>query len=219
MAELTSQGDHIVLKCTGTDCGMRYPSPATDERRNACPLCESPTEQLASYPAAAVDIDELAPGDDQIIGVLDNVRSALNVGTMLRSADGSALDHVYLGGLTAGADNPKVAKTALGSHISVTTTSALDLLPALTELHESGCEVWAIDRTPTSVPLTQVKARPSRLAFVVGNELAGVDPVILAMADRHIHLEMHGAKTTLNVGVAFGVVAYWVRSLPVGAAR
>lgn len=210
---MTTQGDHIVLKCTGADCGMRYPCPANDPRRRACPLCESPTQEVGTYPAAEFDTDTLAPTDCVLIAVLDNIRSALNVGTMLRSADGAALDHVYLGGLTAGVDNPKVIKTALGAQVP--TTSALDLLPAINQLRNDGCEVWAIDRTPTSVPLSQIDIRPKQLAVVVGNELAGVDPAILAMADRHVHLEMYGSKSTLNVGVAFGSVAYWVRALSV----
>lgn len=216
MARLTSQGNHVVLKCTGDACGMRYPSPALDPRRDACPLCESPTELLDTYPEAAVDTDDLPNDDGILIGVLDNIRSALNVGAMLRSADGSALDHLYLGGLTAAVDNPKVAKTALGAHLSVPATSALDVLPVLHELRRQGCELWAIDRTPDSVALSDIRTRPNQLAFVVGNERAGVDPAILAMADRHVHLKMHGAKTTLNVGVAFGSVAYWLRALPLG---
>lgn len=193
---------------------MRYPCPAEDPRRDACPLCEAPTELLGEYPEAVLDTDELPVGDGVLIGVLDNIRSALNVGTMLRSADGAALDHLYLGGLTAGVDNPKVAKTALGAHTTVPTTSALDVLPVMHELRHHGCEVWAIDRTATSVPLSTIRSRPDQLAFVVGNELAGVDPAILAVADRHVHLEMHGTKTTLNVGVAFSSTAYWLRALP-----
>lgn len=194
---------------------MRYPSPVEDPRRDACPLCQSPTERHGPYPDASFDTDSLPAGEGVLVAVLDNIRSALNVGTMLRSADGAAVDHVYLGGLTAAVDNPKVIKTALGSHESVSATSALNLLPTVSQLSDQGCELWAVDRTPTSVPLSQIRSRPRQLAFVVGNELAGVDPEILAMADRHVHLEMYGSKTTLNVGVTFGSVAYWLRSLPV----
>ena len=85
----------------------------------------------------------------------------------------------------------------------------------MTKLRAEGFQVWAIDYTERSVPLQTVRQRPERLAFVVGNERAGVDPLVLEEADQHVHLDMYGTKTTLNVGVTFGVVAYWLRTLPV----
>lgn len=213
---MTTQGDHVVLKCSGNNCGMRYPSPADDPRRNACPLCEAPVSELASF-SEAPQLPELGPTTGELVGVLDNIRSALNVGTMLRSADGVMFDHLYLGGLTAGADNPKVVKTALGAEQSVPTTSDLDVLPRIEQLASAGFTIWTLDYTARSVPLQSFDSRPDRLALVVGNERAGVDPAILQCADQHVHLDMHGSKTTLNVGVSFGIAAYWLRSLPVGS--
>jgi len=132
---------------------------------------------------------------------------------MMRSADGSGLTHLYLGGLTAPADNPKVIKTALGAQHSVSSTSCKDVLLCLDRLDADGFEIWAVDFTADSVSLQAIKCRPTKIAFVLGNERAGVDPEILRRADRHIHLDMHGTKSTLNVGVTFGVVAHWLRSL------
>lgn len=213
---MTEQGDHIVLKCSGSECGMRYPSPADDPRRNACPLCESPVHQAGTFAEPpAIAVPTLDTGDSALVGVLDNIRSAQNVGTMLRSADGAGLDHLYLGGLTAGADNPKVIKTALGAEATVASTSFMDVTECLTSLRANDFELWAIDYTERSVPLQSITERPNRVAFVVGNERAGVDPLVLETADRHVHLDMYGAKTTLNVGVTFGVVAYWLRTLAV----
>lgn len=210
---MTDQGDHVVLKCSGADCGMRYPSPANDHRRHACPLCESPVSQVGDYAVPPLPVAPATDhGQSQLVGVLDNIRSAQNVGTMLRSADGAALDHVYLGGLTAAADNPKVVKTALGSEQTVASTSNKDTVDCVEQLRREGFAIWAVDYTEHSTPLQALRERPERLAFVVGNERAGVDPVILQQADQHIHLDMYGTKTTLNVGVTFGVVAYWLRT-------
>ena len=210
---MTDQGDHVVLKCSGTACGMRYPSPADDHRRHACPLCESPVSQVGDYHAPPLPVaPAIEHGQAQLVGVLDNIRSAQNVGTMMRSANGAALDHLYLGGLTAAADNPKVAKTALGSQLSVPSTSCKDTLDCVAQLRRDAFEIWAVEFTDRSTPLQTLQARPENLAFVVGNERAGVDPVILEQADRHLHLDMYGSKTTLNVGVTFGVVAYWLRT-------
>ena len=210
---MTEQGDHIVLKCSGVDCGMRYPCPADHERRDQCPLCEAPTEVVGQYASAPQHQPAEPTGETSLVAVLDSIRSALNVGTMLRSADGASIDHVYLCGLTAAADHPKVIKTALGAHESVPTTSYKDIATCLAALRADGFAVWAIDATETSQPLESVSALPAKVAFVVGNELAGVDPLILADADHHVHLRMFGHKTTINVGVAFGTVAYWLRSV------
>jgi len=215
---VTDQGDHVVLKCSAGACGMRYPSPADDHRRHACPLCESPVTQVGRYDAPPLHVAPTTrAGLSQLVGVLDNIRSAQNVGTMLRSADGAALDHLYLGGLTAGADSPKVIKTALGAESSVRSTSYKDTIECLDNLRSDGFQVWAVDYTQRSTPLQNVVEVPPKLAFVVGNERSGVDPVILEQADRHIHLDMYGAKTTLNVGVTFGTVAYWLRAIAIVA--
>lgn len=204
---------------------MRYPAPWGHPRNGACPLCEAPVEQVAVYaaaPAASPPHEPVAgrpqradvsAGSQRLVGVLDNIRSALNVGTMLRSADAAGLDRVYLGGLTADADNPKVIKTALGAERSVATTRCLDLTRGVADLRAAGYRIWAVDHSSRSVSLHSLRDRPSRLAFVVGNERAGVDPVVLEAADRHVHIDMLGAKTTINVGVAFGTVAYHLRFL------
>lgn len=213
---MTAQGDHVVLKCQSETCGMRYPSPADDPRRNNCPLCETPVVEVGQFDEPPLPSEQHThPGE--LIGVLDNIRSALNVGTMIRSADGAAFSRLILGGLTAPVSNPKVTKTALGAENAVPTESALDVLPAIERCRQAGFEVWAMDYTTSSEPLQEIALRPERLALVVGSETAGVDPAILALADRHVHLNMYGTKSTLNVGVAFGIAAYWLRALPVSA--
>jgi len=211
---VTRQQDHVVLKCSGTDCGMRYPSPADDPRRSACPLCESAVHQVDSYTdAPPLPTESTAPGGE-IVAVFDNIRSALNVGTMLRSSDGVAIDRVYLGGLTASANNPKVIKTALGAEQTVATVSTMDTLDAIATLRDQHFQIWAVDYTATSIALQTITERPPKLAVVVGNEVAGVDPAILKLADAHIHLDMLGTKSTVNVGVAYGTIAYWLKMTP-----
>ena len=204
---------HVVLKCSSAECGMRYPSPADDERRDECVICASPTQIVGTYESPYLPGPEPRPAGE-LVGVLDNIRSALNVGTMLRSADGARLDHVHLCGLTAGVDNPKVVKTALGAERSVPSTSNLDAGTCVAALKSRGFDIWAIEHTPTSTPLPGVVSIPEKLAFVVGNERAGVDPDLLRVADRQLHLPMAGAKTSLNVGVVFGIAAYLLRALP-----
>lgn len=212
---MSDQGDHVVLQCQSPSCGMRYPSPSEDPRRDACPLCEAPTAEVDRFAEPPDSRSALGTDGSELIGVLDNIRSALNVGMMLRSADGAGLSQVWLGGLTAPADHPKVRKSSLGAEASVATSSYLDLPARLAAAQARGVAVWAVDFTNASVPVQSLRERPRQLAFVVGSERAGVDPEILRTADRHVHLDMYGSKTTVNVGVAFGTVAYSLRHLRV----
>lgn len=192
---------------------MRYPSPPGDPRRGTCPRCDRAAELLESYPPPH-DHPTTGNASVAIVGVLDNVRSALNVGTMLRAADGGRLRQLDLCGLTPEGDHPKVVKTALGAESSVRWRHHLDATGAVTAWKDAGWVVWAVESTTASRPLADVASAglPSRLVLVVGNERAGVDPALLELADEHVHLPMHGIKTTLNVGVAFGAAIYAVRT-------
>lgn len=197
--------------CTNADCALRYPSPLDDRRFGTCPLCEAPAVDAGRYAAPVV---RRGPGPTQhVVGVLDSIRSALNVGTMLRNADGAGLAHMHLCGLTAKPDNPKVIKTALDAQFTVASTWHADVVSCVAGLRGAGYQIWAVESTATSQPLGEIAAVPAQLALVVGNERAGVDPQILAEADRHVHIEMAGAKDSLNVAVAFGIVIDRIRSV------
>lgn len=204
----------VVTTCTNSACGMRFPCPIDDTRGLTCPLCEAPTTAGATYDPPFVAASGPGRDEAETIGVLDNIRSAMNVGTMLRAADGANVSHMHLCGLTAWIDNPKVIKTALGAEQSVSCSRSLDGTKCVAELASAGVEIWAIESTPQSTLLDEVVAGPipTRLALIVGNEVAGVDPQLLEMADRHVHLAMAGTKTSLNVGVAFGIASYAVRA-------
>lgn len=207
---------HVVVRCTS--CGLRYPTPVDDARRGTCPACEGSTADIEPMPTAFVPSEpDAATG--ATVGVLDNIRSALNVGTMLRAADGARIEHMHLCGLTPAGDHPKVRKTALGAEDLVPWTHHLDAVSCVEALQSSGWAIWAIESTSRATALDQVAPAdvPSRVAVVVGNERAGVDPGVLRRADRHVHLPMAGAKTSLNVGVAFGIAAYAVRWLRAAA--
>lgn len=211
---MTHPDPHVALICTNDDCGLRYPSPVDDPRVGTCPLCESATTTGPTFDAP-VPHRNREPASGELVGMVDNVRSALNVGTILRSADGAQLDHVWLGGYSPSADHPKVAKSSLGAESTVAASSAPNMVAQAQRLVDEGWQLWAIESTATSQSFDDISAVPARLAFVVGNERAGVDPDLLALAHRHVHFGMQGAKTSLNVGVAFGIAAYWLRALPV----
>lgn len=144
--------------------------------------------------------------------LLDNVRSGYNVGSILRSADGAGVDHVYLCGLTPPASHPQVAKTALGAQSLLPTSQHLNSLDLADALLAQGEQLWALEIIPASVSIFHTSPDPQRpLTLVVGSETAGVDPGLLARCHRVVSLPMSGAKESLNVASAAAIGVYVIR--------
>ena len=196
--------------CHGSDCGLRFPARQGDTRATSCPLCLSETTLVETFnrpPASQPASDSLLP---ELTVVLDNIRSANNVGSILRTADAVGAK-VILCGFTATPDNPKVAKTSLGAHETIEWSQHRNCLAVVKGLQAAGTTVWALEATETSSPLSSQPLPNGPLALVVGNEVSGVDPAILRSASKQVHLPMVGQKTSLNVAVAMGAATYILR--------
>jgi tRNA G18 (ribose-2'-O)-methylase SpoU len=153
--------------------------------------------------------------------LIDNVRSLRNVGSIFRTADGAGIAHVYLGGISPTPVHPKLAKTALGAERSVAWTHEPDPVALAARLVGEGRRLWALEGGPASRnlldPAVLAEALPGPVVLVVGHEVSGVDPRVLALCERVVHLPMAGLKTSLNVSVALGIAAYALRYLAVDA--
>jgi tRNA G18 (ribose-2'-O)-methylase SpoU len=161
---------------------------------------EPPTEQLEPSSSSGPE------------ALLDNVRSAWNVGSIFRSAEGFGFRHLYLCGITPTPENEQVRKTALGAENIVPWSSHRNAIELLHELRPRGYSIWVLERTNRSERLGQALSaiREPRLVLVVGNEQAGVDPGILDLADKVVHIQMLGWKRSFNVAVAFSVAAHTI---------
>ncbi len=140
--------------------------------------------------------------------IMDDLRSAYNVGSVFRTADGAGLAHVYLTGYTATPLHRGVLKTALGAEAAVPWTHEPDVEALVARLRLEGVTIAALERTERAVPPAAVALRHFPMALVLGNEVTGVKTAVLDAADLTIGLPLYGAKTSLNVAVAFGVAAY-----------
>lgn len=140
--------------------------------------------------------------------VVDDVRSAFNVGSILRTADALGLEHVYLAGFTADGHHPGVHKAALGAQDTVPWSSVPTAEEALVDARGAGCVIAALEITDSSTPVSSLTEAHFPLCLVVGNELEGVSERVLSLCDLAIELPQHGAKHSLNVAVAFGVAGY-----------
>lgn len=139
--------------------------------------------------------------------VLDNLRSAFNVGALFRIADTARLQRVVTCGYTAHPPHPRLDKTALGSLDYVATEHATTTASGIATLRDAGVPVWALETTSRSRPYTEVRY-PRPLALVLGNEALGVEREILQACDALIEVPVFGYKNSLNVACAAAVVVY-----------
>lgn len=139
--------------------------------------------------------------------LLDNIRSMYNVGAFFRAADGVALEKLWLCGITAHPPKKAISKTALGAEQTVAWEHDWDVVHTARVLRTSGFELAAVETSESSLDLFDWQPRfPVCVAF--GNEVEGLHPELLALADTHVRIPMLGQKNSLNVATAGGIVLY-----------
>ena len=141
--------------------------------------------------------------------VLDNIRSAHNVGSAFRTADAFKADKVWLCGICAVPPSAEIHKSALGAEDSVPWEHAGDTLDAVAALKAEGYTVIAVEQTVHSVGLDTFIPKPGgRYALIFGNEVEGVRQDVVDAADLTLEIPQAGTKHSLNVSVATGVVLW-----------
>lgn len=152
-----------------------------------------------------------------MVVVLYNIRSGHNVGSIFRTADALGVEKMYLAGYTpAPVDeflqpHPPVAKVSLGAEKSVAWEKAEDILVLLRDLKKRGFYIYALEQDLCSVPYYTVKPNAVKLkslAVILGEELHGIPKEVLKQVDAVLEIPMRGKKESLNVSVAFGIVAF-----------
>jgi tRNA G18 (ribose-2'-O)-methylase SpoU len=140
--------------------------------------------------------------------IAHDLRSAHNVGSVFRTADSAGLAHVYLTGFTPTPAHRGVIKTALGAEEAVPWSYHAELTSLLDRLRTDGYTLAALERTEDAVSLESVTAEHFPMALLLGNEVQGIPPDLLAATGLVLALPQYGVKDSLNVSVAFGVAAY-----------
>lgn len=144
-----------------------------------------------------------------LVLVLDNVRSGLNVGSAFRTADAFALAHIYLCGITVQPPHREVLKTAIGATDSVDWTYEADTVATVRQLQAGGYRVLAVEQAEGSTSLEQVLViQGERVALVFGNEVEGVSEEVMRAVDGAVEVPQFGTKHSLNVSVCVGVVVW-----------
>lgn len=143
-----------------------------------------------------------------IVLVLDNVRSAHNVGSAFRTSDAFGIDKVYLGGICPVPPSADLRKVALGAEEVVPSEHVADVVSLVRRLQADGYTVIAVEQTENSVKLDEFRPAPGKYALVFGNEVEGVQQEVVDACNFSLEIPQKGTKHSLNVSVSIGVVLW-----------
>ena len=144
-----------------------------------------------------------------LIIVLDNVRSALNAGSVFRTADAFLIEAIYLCGITATPPHREIQKTALGATETVRWKYFKQCSDAISELKKMNYKIISAEHTTTSVSLNDfIPGEAEKIAVVLGNEVSGVEQHIISQSDMCIEIPQFGTKHSLNISVSAGIVMW-----------
>ena len=198
---------------TCRSCGLRYPWTNGNTFGERCPVCLGETEltlRVRREPDSDLTLKHSLERKTEFAVLLDNIRSAWNVGSIFRCADGFGFTHAYVCGITPTPENEAVMKTSLGAEDTVTWSYHKDAVKLVQGLKKEGWHIWALEEHERAIDLSAPAQfnSPGPVILILGSEVTGVDPGLLDLADKIFYIPMYGEKTSFNVATAFGIAAY-----------
>ncbi len=145
-----------------------------------------------------------------IIVVLDNVRSAMNVGSVFRTADAFIIEKIYLCGITATPPNKEIMKTALGANDSVDWEYIKYTKDIIATLKGKKHHIFGVEQTKNATFLNNFEPLNKKVVLVFGHEVFGVSQEVIDLCDECIEIPQFGTKHSLNISVSVGVVLWEV---------
>ena len=144
-----------------------------------------------------------------LVIVLDNIRSALNVGSAFRTADAFALEKLCLCGITASPPHREILKTAIGASESVAWEKYGSTVTAVEELKANGYIILGVEQVDERTWLQDFQPKgDKKYAVVFGNEVKGISDEVLPLLDYCLEIPQFGTKHSLNVSVSVGIVVW-----------
>jgi tRNA G18 (ribose-2'-O)-methylase SpoU len=163
--------------------------------------------------------------DTEIVVIAHDIRSTHNVGSLLRTCEGLGVKHVYFTGYTpypalpeadprlphiAGKLTRQIHKTALDAEELVSWSTETDIETCIAHLKTDGYTVTALEQSPQSIRLPDFTA-PPKVALLLGREVEGIAPEVLALCDVTLEIPMFGKKESFNVVQAAAMALYQFR--------
>lgn len=162
-------------------------------------------EELGRIDIPTYKIKQKAP----VVFVMDNIRSALNVGSAFRTADAFRIEGMFLCGITAKPPHKEIIKTAIGATASVNWSYDEDVTNVLRDLKGDGYELIGVEQTDESVELQDWQPRSDKkYALIFGNEVDGLSDETLPYLDMAVEIPQYGTKHSFNVSVSIGIAAW-----------
>ena len=143
-----------------------------------------------------------------IVVVLDNVRSALNVGSSFRTSDAFRIEKIYLCGITAKPPNKEIRKSALGATESVKWEKVEETESIIKKLKSEGYHICAIEQTENSIMLNNFIPPKKPIVVVFGHEVNGIQQSVVDLCNQSIEIPQIGTKHSLNISVTIGIVIW-----------
>ncbi|MBJ11164.1 MAG: RNA methyltransferase [Flavobacteriales bacterium] len=144
-----------------------------------------------------------------LVIVLDNVRSAHNVGSVFRTSDAFLVEKICLCGITPTPPHKEIRKTALGASESVNWQYYANSMECIQELTTCGYHIISIEQADKAIMLYDFNPKKNmKYALVLGNEVKGVDQSIVSASNTVIEIPQYGTKHSLNISVSSGVVIW-----------
>jgi 23S rRNA (guanosine2251-2'-O)-methyltransferase len=147
--------------------------------------------------------------------ILPNIRSAINVGAMFRTADAIGINKIYLTGYTPrptdkfGRIQSDIAKSALGAETWIPWEYEEDINKVLKKLKKDKFQIVAVEQDKNSIDYRKVKVG-DKVAIIMGEEVNGLDKKILKKCNVIAEIPMKGKKESLNVSVACGIALFGI---------
>ena len=170
----------------------------------------TPMRKLTHEEIVVRQATKLGNGPLPFIVILNNIRSLYNVGSIFRTADGAGVAKIYTCGITGHPPNNQISKTALGAEERISWEHRDDIIGLIQELRKKGYQMILLEQMEGSLPYEEFKP-DDKVCLVIGNEIEGVSKTVVEYCDQALEIEMAGLKNSLNVSVAFGILAYHVR--------
>lgn len=166
-----------------------------------------PTHEITRLSPAEFEATDKLP----LALILDNIRSANNVGSIFRTADAFGLAHLHLCGITATPPHRDILKTAIGAEQTVSWSQHSLTSEVAMQLKAEGWTLYAVEQSDTPTWLQDVEIQTDeKIALVLGNEVMGVDQSVMDLCDGALEVPQFGTKHSLNVSVCTGVVVWEV---------
>lgn len=149
-----------------------------------------------------------SPLQSHFILLAHNIRSLYNIGSIFRSADAFGIHAFWISGYSPFPPRIEISKTALGAELSVNWKYISDPYSSVLSLKKNDYTIYGLEQTSVGESLIQHRISAQKICLILGNEVTGIDTLLIPLVDHFVEIPQYGDKHSLNVSVAAGIALY-----------